>query len=151
MRTIKFRAWDKENRKIVPVVSLDYRTYDGKFSTVTLYDGENTAYSLFFNAFELMQFTGLHDKNGREIYEGDIVAWNEDELADMGERIIHYEGKGQIVWVKEFCHFGIEEIPKKLGHWSFSEDARYEVLGNIYSTPDLLNQGAEEQHNGGTR
>ena len=140
MREIKFRAWIKSgfDEDVKPfmtdVASIDFSEFGHSLKTPE----DDNEWDIKENCI-LMQYTGLKDKNGKEIYEGDIVTWEEDNLADMGEKIIHAEGKSQIVWVKEFCHFGIEEIPKKLGHWTFSEDARYEVIGNIYEHGHLLN------------
>jgi uncharacterized phage protein (TIGR01671 family) len=76
---------------------------------------------------ELMQFTGLLDKNGKEIYEGDI-------LENMNWREWNYKNgeKHRVVvkWTsgKKFSGFGI------------GEDTHYEIIGNIYENPELLSQ-----------
>jgi uncharacterized phage protein (TIGR01671 family) len=77
------------------------------------------------DGFEVMQYTGLKDKNGREIYEGDIIRWHERVTADY--QITFTDGV--------FCldGIGIQNLyhhREELGKW--------EVVGNIYENPELL-------------
>lgn len=140
MRTIKFRAWDKENK----------RMYDGlpNFgSKVWWFPDEG--YGVSLKELELMQFTGLLDKNGKEIYEGDVVCVFDEAVVPITD-----EGQGPI----EACNHLVAvemrngvwgfEIPKSddgetgwygLHYWNeeISSDG-YEVIGNIYEHPDLI-------------
>lgn len=73
----------------------------------------------------LMQFTGLHDKNGKEIYEGDVISWR----SYKGEC---YYDNGRF-WIKGFsCTW--QDDPSD----AFSEGEPLEVIGNVYENPELL-------------
>ena len=123
MREIKFRAWLKEERKMVNVETL--------FIGINrLCFGNSKTEDLFFRDFEeveLMQYTGVRDKNGKEIYEGDIVVLNNIKNDNM--RIVRYEHGSY-----------------RLEGWGLREDlsnaeARFlEVVGNIYENKNLLEE-----------
>lgn len=107
MRTIKYRAWNKETKEM--------REWDISSMTNWL---------LYPETCELMQFTGLSDRNGKEIYEGDIIDFG-------GLKPILIE------WVENGFHSKMySSEPIKLtqeGMGTFGE-----VIGNIYSNPELL-------------
>lgn len=113
MRTIKFRAWNK-NRKC----------WEGEFN---LYDGVDSQDE---EEILYLQFTGLLDKNGKEIYEGDIL------------RLDSWEGLQVVSFIEgAFC------LATKGG--DFSGDIHYiqhagkpqsEVIGNVMENPSLLTQ-----------
>ena len=113
MREIKFRAWDKENKEMVEVELLGKRVLlvkDGEWENI-----EN---------FEVMQYTGLKDKNGKEIYEGDIV------------NCFRHEGFEFVT-----TRLGSHGIETQLGFYPFIEVYGYaEVIGNIYENPELLEE-----------
>jgi len=118
MREIKFRAWNEFRQKIESVLGLNFES-EGKVF-VHHPDGDTLRNG---NSSQIMQFTGLHDKNGREIWEGDIV------------RLFYYEH------FKSKEHIGIVEW--EYDCWSVSkhsyriEWADSEVIGNIWENPEL--------------
>lgn len=99
-------------------------------------DGSEYAFSRFLEAqengdyhkWELMQFTGLLDSKGNEIYEGDILA-NPDG----------YKGKASIVkWNDEGAYFHVFRGETSSGYTLKGETSRAEIIGNIYENPELL-------------
>lgn len=87
---------------------------------------------------KLMQFTGLCDKNGREIYEGDFIHCIVDVigrgLEDLGIRRVHWYEK-EVRW--ELTQWGKDEA--FWSHYIMSQDHWiYEVIGNVYENPELM-------------
>jgi uncharacterized phage protein (TIGR01671 family) len=75
------------------------------------------------------QFTGLHDKNGKEIYEGDIIRSKNHHPEKMEIRFI--EG-GFCAW------WGSDDYPIDIYHFYNSKGCCFEVIGNIHENPELL-------------
>ena len=145
MRKIEFRAWDKENKEMVEVELLGKRVLlvkDGEWENI-----EN---------YEIMQFTGLYDKNGTPIYEGDIVTGQSFESSMLNHwksgilKHLDYE----VEYVPEMYVIKYHEASFKTfdlkGKWvavlnhhvsSMVEDLQ--VIGNIYENPELLKEGEE--------
>jgi len=110
MREIKFRAWDKEREEIVPVTQLFWDIL-GNLKTP--------------DSFILMQYTGLKDKNGKEIYEGDICKFQfkRNQGQDISE--VRFDA-GEF----KFCADGF--------FYSVGRCSVIEVIGNIYENPELV-------------
>lgn len=138
MREIKFRAWSKVFNRFAP----DHAEYhfDGENSHLhfDVFNGNFDTDVWDFSECEIMQYTGLKDKNGVEIYEGDILAKKSlYESQGFGVQVVEHEKT---------------DINRCFGHGSFGDNAfsgfeissyygnpkELEVIGNIYENPELL-------------
>ena len=133
MREIKFRAWLKEDKKMVNVETMDFTDKSIQY----LKKSEiNNAYILRRESFvdvELMQYTGLKDKNGKEIYEGDIV------LVKLGGISIWYK---TVIELKEGALIA-SLINREDCFYIFNpgfDSNDFEVIGNIYENKNLLEE-----------
>lgn len=125
----KFRAWDKRFSEFVEdfFVSEDGKIY--KKST-------NTGYGIAISRETsdkviLMQSTGLKDKNGKEIFEGDVVRQVRTQPTTENEIIIGVVTMIEGAWlIMNDC----EQLASKL----WSETNENEIIGNTYENPDLL-------------
>jgi uncharacterized phage protein (TIGR01671 family) len=119
MREIKFRAWNKEAEVM--------HNWDeiGKVLHAKYFDDW-----IAEGGIELMQYTGLKDKNGKEIYEGDVIR-GEDPLdyflKDITQVVVEWLECG--AWYPFACDHDYEPYPKP---------EHCEVIGNIYENPELL-------------
>mgnify|MGYP002099535800 CR=1 FL=1 len=142
VRDIKFRAWDAKYKY------MNYKVMVGMYGDNVMDDENYTACSMWIEPkkvdykcepywahFEpyhkdilLMQYTGLKDKNGKEIYEGDIVNYSHPRTDEIIRTVTFKHGA-----------FGIEGIYEKT-HIIFGNilDSHIEVIGNIYENPELI-------------
>ena len=124
MREIKFRARDKENEKMMKVSSL---SLENKEIAVK----ENRTYHFFrMQNLELMQYTGLKDKNSKEIYEGDILFFRDENM------------KYIVVWQDAAFIIKSIEIRKYSEKMCWLDDTEIccEIVGNIYENKKLLEE-----------
>jgi hypothetical protein len=124
MREIKFRAWNKE-KNIMCYDNEDYseRYLDGIFSSNVSLINYWLAPDRLDDTYVYMQFTGQKDKNGREIYEGDIISGPFDF------------GPGGFDVRSAVVRFHPQRGTYQLNYWLIEES---EVIGNEFENPELL-------------
>lgn len=127
MREIKFRAWDQQDN--VMTICRNLNDWIEAYAQAE-YDARSNM-SYIFKRFIWMQFTGLKDKNGKEIYEGDIMK--------------HPIEKRWFPWVIEFhgasfclVNIGIDGYKHEPMYLTEDRISEREVIGNIYENPELL-------------
>ena len=130
MREIKFRAWDNVEDKMARVTSIDFRN-----EHVSI-EGDGYTMTDTFEMFELMQYTGLTDKNGKEIYEGDILKTTY-HAGTLKERVfikyVSYD-LGMFIVTTKGSSMGTSlgsEVTKAM-------NPQVEVIGNIYENKELM-------------
>lgn len=129
MREFKFRAWDKNKNRYEPryLLAIDEVGDLWRIDSTDAIDLTSEK-----DRYVIEQFTGLTDKNGKEIYEGDIVRWSfkverNSELTYTAD-VVEWESYDEEEWpYSTISGFTLPE----------SED-EYEVIGNIHENPELL-------------
>jgi uncharacterized phage protein (TIGR01671 family) len=120
-RTIKFRAWDKKRKEWIP----QFQVYqNGSVAD----DGD----WITSKDLVLTQFTGLKDKNGKEIFEGDILQWM--SALDIPQRM-------SVEWNTEYGWWWLKSktpAMNSLGTTMANSRSLFEVIGNMYESPELL-------------
>ncbi len=130
MREIKFRAWDSKND-----IMRDW-DYIRTEWTLTILNGDHNT--------EIMQYTGLKDKNSKEVFEGDVFEWRpkkgdtciQSNFDPLPLRKVVYWNTEDAEWnMKNYemepCHSGFTFSKKNL-------ETMAEIIGNIHENPELL-------------
>ena len=145
MRDIKFRAWDKVSKQMLKIglMDLDDMTiYNARSGDFRCSYQRKTKYSDFEEFKDVkrlifMQYTGIKDKKGKEIYEGDVFATDNNHNFTViyeDTRFIGVDGdrsgKGYVCCVDSCYKNGSSSI---------------EVIGNIYENPELLERSCKDE------
>lgn len=161
-REIKYRAWDKLNKKMCKVTIIDFSNEN--INIVRLHCRSNEVI-ISFEEVDLMECLGVKDKKGKEIWEGDIVKWTYPDIADN-----YYKDKtkfgsifGTIYWNNENCSFYIKQI--NVDSYKFNKDDliemdwslefysydgqefewnELEIVGNIYENKEFYERKLEK-------
>lgn len=137
MREIKFRAWHKRKKIIGNVLGIDILHKEIFFSNENVDCYEHTD----FKDIELMQYTGLKDKNNKEIYEGDIVKFEDcyfdrkDSFYNIG--VIQREGKTDELVIGQLLYKKTDFDENYMNYIEQTFEV-CEVIGNIYENLELL-------------
>ena len=128
MREIKFRAWVKEKKAIFEVILIDYVTKKVTYLLERVGHLLSIRDAKFYDV-ELMQYTGLKDKNNKEIYEGDILF---ESFGEKYYKVIFENGsfKAEVEGDFEEYSFDLIDVVAQ----------GYEVVGNIYENPELMEE-----------
>lgn len=120
----KYRAWDKEFKEMVHVNAL---VFDEQVIKATYQNGNIVKEDV--KNYELMQSTGLRDKNGKEIFEKDILDYN-------GRKVIVKWHGSYACFIYEF----VDELKNRTTEWQplYLSYYKFEIIGNIYENPELL-------------
>lgn len=135
MREIKFRVWDKESKKMryfgKPEYCSEYNLLGWELDEESREPDGGDYVNLGMKRiedFEIMQYTGLKDKNGKEIYEGDILKLHQPWYTG---------GAGSHIEYSDTLAAFVIKMPGSVSlNWEHHEF--YEVIGNRWQTPELL-------------
>ena len=137
MREIKFRVWDKPRKKFAKQITTFKFNRDGNINLVVYLDKANKTQKIteqekiYTNEFEVVISTGLKDKNGKEIYEGDVIKFHTGDICE----VVFIGGSFEM----------ISRVGGNKGEYfvfprNKDIDELSEVIGNIFENPELLEQ-----------
>ena len=145
MREIKYKAWHKKDKKMYDVACLEWaHHYSSEFTYIGFHvniirkgtlDKPNSLYFEWVaeNEVIVLLYTGLKDKNEKEIYEGDIV----NRHLGHPPRVITWTPEGRYLgWYSS--RLESQQTKNIMDHLPLGQDEEIEIIGNIYENPELL-------------
>lgn len=148
----KFRAWVEAEETMHPVLSLDWSGIDDNL-TVFVPMGHTSSRAVSIDNAVLMRSTGLFDANGKEIFEGDIVTFLDDDNNPIYENAVVKFGQhtnADTIFERKPVYIGVYvEVQKGTATFDVVRmyndyEGRLTIIGNIYENPELM----EEVENG---
>lgn len=123
MREIKFRGWNKLTERMLDLKKITPLIYEPGFN-------QDGLYIPFSDGVVLMQYAELKDKNDKEIYEGDILRYVDDDGSIIVGTVTMFRYQWGIDNKDQFSAFANQV--------QTARDDYHEVIGNIYENPELL-------------
>lgn len=127
MKEFKMKAWLKKEKKIVAIIGIDFNYEYIRYTEDGNLFNENYK-TAAFKDIELLQFTGAKDKAGQEVYEADVIKFN-DGIDDI-YGLISYDDEDAVYCVS------YENVTEHLSNMA----GDFEIVGNIFENPDLHEQ-----------
>lgn len=127
MKEIKFRAWEIKLKKIAP------------WKYILKYCDRLTFLS--DKRWIFMQYTGLKDKNGKEIFEGDIIKFHHIAVNEYRQGVVKYGDKWATFYIATKNRHGVGIALDSVHQWYYKENddgTECEIIGNIHENPQLL-------------
>lgn len=139
MRELKFRAWDKDLKRYF----YDIAVYPNNVAAIQRHNIESMMLEAEYGATHwteldenavIEQYTGLKDKNGKEIYEGDIIQEEIDFNSKMTDGVFTYV----VEWDSDTLCYGLRGNDNSIHDELWEVNTSVEVIGNIHENPELL-------------
>ena len=127
MREFKMKAWLKKEKKMVAIIGIDFNYEYIRYTEDSNLFNENYK-TAEFKDIELLQFTGLKDNGGQELYEADVIKFN-DGIDDI-YGLISYDDEDAVYCVS------YENVTEHLSNMA----GDFEIVGNIFENPNLHEQ-----------
>ena len=140
MREILFRIWDSKNQAMVypSVIGVGAENFAWCHSLDWIHDCQDWSEKEgYFENPELMQYTGLKDKDGNKIFEGDIVVYDDTPYNAYGVRILGVIKFEKSRWVIKYKSRYGSSYPLEADDFS---EKKNQKLGNIHENPELLEE-----------